>query len=304
MPVRPRSAVFLVAAALFWGLGTVLTKYALNGFTSTTLLPLQLMCSVALLGAAVAVRKERLDFTPENRRAALLGVLNPGIAYALGLLGLARIDASVSVVLWATEPVLIMILAVLILRERVKPASALALLIAMLGVLLIVGRPSGTATVVGVLLTLAAVTACALYSIVLRRMHLVDGTLPIVFMQQVTALAFALLVFAVVSAIQDLGPTSPTSLELGAAVAGGALYYGAAFWVYVSGLRRTTAARAGMYLTLIPVFGLVFSWLLLDERLNVAQVLGAVLVIGSLAAVGFPQVRRERVRTSTSQPPR
>lgn len=45
------------------------------------------------------------------RRLSLLGVLNPGLAYALSIAGLAHVTASVSVLLWAIEPILILALA-------------------------------------------------------------------------------------------------------------------------------------------------------------------------------------------------
>jgi drug/metabolite transporter (DMT)-like permease len=45
--------------------------------------------------------------------------LNPGLAYTLSMLGLTRTTASVATLLWAAEPVLIVALARLLLREPV-----------------------------------------------------------------------------------------------------------------------------------------------------------------------------------------
>jgi probable blue pigment (indigoidine) exporter len=284
MNVRSRSAALLVPAMLCWGLGTVLTKYALSGFTPLTLLPFQLVCSVTFLSVLLWLTGQTPQLRVVNRRAALLGALNPGVAYALGLLGLARIDASVSVVLWATEPLLVVLLALLVLHERAGQSTLIVLFLAMLGVALIIGTPMGPASPLGVTLTLAAVTACALYSVLLRRMHLTDGSLSIVWAQQVVALLFAATVLTVVGLQEGLS-WQATSLEVGAAISAGILYYGVAFWLYVSGLRLTTATRAGMYLTLVPAFGLIFSWALLGERLDLHRVIGAVVVISALAAM-------------------
>jgi probable blue pigment (indigoidine) exporter len=285
MSVRPFPSAYLVPAMACWGLGTVLTKYALGGFTPLTLLPIQLLASVSFLAMALVVRRERPAFGRVNRRAAALGILNPGIAYALGLIGLSRIDASMSVVLWATEPLFIVALALLILKERITARSAALLTFAIVGVVMIVGAPKEAAPVVGVVLTLAAVAACALYSVLLRHMHLTDGTVGVVFLQQAVALAFALIVFAIATTVQQPTQPTPTPLEITAAFTAGVLYYGAAFWLYVGGLRLTTATRAGMYLTLIPVFGLAFSYLLLDERLDAMQITGALLVLGAIGAL-------------------
>jgi len=281
----------LIAAAGAWGLGTVLSKYALGGYDATVLLPFQLLVSVLLLLAFVSFSSAPIRGIRQPGRIALLGVLNPGVAYALGLLGLARIDASVSVIIWATEPVLIVLMAFVFLRETIAGYAVACLAAATVGVLLIVGGPSSATSIVGVALTLAAVLACALYSILLRRMHLSDGTLSVVFVQQVAALTFAVVV-AAVDGVMRLPMQAPTSLQTLSVVVGGGMYYAIAFLFYVAGLRRTSAAYAGMFLTLIPVFGLVFSGLLLGETLGGRQALGAVLVISAMGALGVIEARR------------
>ena len=142
-----------------------------NGFTPLTLLPLQIVVSVAFLTVVLALRRERPRLSPDNWRAGALGILNPGLAYALGLVRLSRIDASVSVVLWATEPLLIVALAFLILKERIGPRTAVLLAVAMTGVVLIVGTPTGSAPIVGVFLTLAADTLAFLSEIVMPQQY-------------------------------------------------------------------------------------------------------------------------------------
>ena len=47
--------------------------------------------------------------------------------------------------------------------------------------------PSAAGSLIGVVLTFASVLACALYTILLRRMGLTDGTLPVVFLHHFTA---------------------------------------------------------------------------------------------------------------------
>lgn len=285
MSTSSRTSLFLVSAMACWGLGTVLSKYALGGFPSLVLLPVELLSSVTFLAVVLLIRGERIKVGSTTLKTALLGVLNPGLAYALGLLGLAYIDASVSVVLWATEPVLITLLAFVVLHEIIGWRTALLLSVAMAGVLLIVGSPTGTASFAGVVLTMAAVAACALYSVLLRKLRLTDGTISIVLLQQGAALAFALLLFSVIAPTWGLAGFSPEPLHIAAAISSGVIYYGAAFWFYVSGLRRTTAINAGLYLTLVPVFGIAMSYVLLGERFDFWQLGGAVLVIGAVVVL-------------------
>jgi len=131
----------LLAATACWGAGTVVTKQVLGSVEPLALLPVQLTASCLFLLVAVRISGTKVDWSPQMTRLALLGVLNPGVAYALGLLGLASITASMSVLLWAAEPVLILVLAAAVLREHVPLALAAAIAVAVLGVVLVVYQP-------------------------------------------------------------------------------------------------------------------------------------------------------------------
>jgi probable blue pigment (indigoidine) exporter len=290
------SHAYLSCAAVCWALGTVLSKYALGGFDASVLLPFQLTCSVLLLGVFLLATGASVHGIQHVVKVAALGVLNPGIAYALGLIGLAQIDASLSVIIWATEPVLIVVTAFAFLHERLPLLSLLCLAMAMAGVALIVGAPSAGEPLAGVALTFSAVVACALYSVLLRRMNVTDGTLPVVFVQQASALSFAVVLLLATQAPSLMTVDASASQVISATLSGG-LYYGVAFLLYVAGLRRTSATRAGMFLTLIPVFGLFFSTLLLGETMNLGQFLGSAMVIGSMALLAIREANEAPVAT-------
>ena len=61
------------------------------------------------------MRRQGISFRSEGSPLlGRLGLLNPGAAYALSLLGLTTITASLSVLLWALEPLMILFLAALV----------------------------------------------------------------------------------------------------------------------------------------------------------------------------------------------
>ena len=99
---RSRYVLALIGAAAAWGIATVITR-ALSEIPPLTLLPVQLAVSVALLSTVLVVDRKHLTWPAGLRRLGLLGILNPGISYALGLVGLTLITASLSVLLWATS---------------------------------------------------------------------------------------------------------------------------------------------------------------------------------------------------------
>ena len=208
-----RHALLLVAATACWGCGTVLSKQVLDrGVAPLTLLAIELAASSLLLWLGMLVLGLRLTWSANLRQLAALGILNPGFAYALGLLGLVTIEASMSVLLWATEPILIMLLAVLLLRERVAAATIVAVAVALIGVMLVLYRPGASGDAIGIVLTIGAVTACAFYTVLTRRLLLDDSSLAVVLVQQLAALVFALVIAGIAwaSAPQTLAcPPTP-----------------------------------------------------------------------------------------------
>ena len=276
------AAAALVAAAACWGIGTVVSKQVVDDVAPLTLLPVQLAVSCALLATIAVARGEPFTWTPPVRRLAALGVLNPGLAYALGLVGLTTITASMYVLLWATEPVLILLLAALVLREHIPAARAAAVAVAVLGVMLVVYQPGATGAAAGVTLTLVSVGFCALYTVLTRRLLLDDSSLTVVLTQQAAALAFAVVLATVVDLFGgtgwDLAGLDVTAL-LGAG-ASGVLYYGLGFWFYLAGLRHVPASYAGAFLPLIPVFG-VAAGFVVGERLESWQWLGAAVILAA-----------------------
>lgn len=281
-----RYSLSLVAAAASWGTATVISKRAVDEIEPLTLLPIELSVSVAVLAVALRVADSNLEWSPELRRLGLLGVLNPGLSYALSLAGLARITASTSVLLWAIEPLLILALAFWLLKDRISKALAACSAVALAGVVLVVFQPGSDATPTGVALTVAGVAACAVYTVLSSKFLTNASPLSVVLVQQAAALVFAVALFAGSVLVTD--PRSLTDASATAwlsAIGAGVLYYAVAFWFYVTGLSGTAPGVAGMFINLIPVFGIASSYVFLGERLTGRQWFGAGLILVAVVAI-------------------
>ncbi|HEV8697359.1 MAG TPA: DMT family transporter [Candidatus Limnocylindrales bacterium] len=285
--IAGRDSAALGLAAVCWGLGTVISKAALAEIPPLSLLTIQLASSVAVL--ALIMRRQGIPLR-DDRHVLLgrLGLLNPGVAYALSLLGLLTITASLSVVLWALEPLVILVLASAFLGERITPGLITLSFAAVAGMVFAVYEPSvGGGELVGVTLTLAGVGCCAVYTVITRRfIPNAAETGQVVLSQQAHAL---LLAFVLIPLVAVLGgqvvPTGLTPLGLASAVGSGVLYYAGAYWFYLGALRRVPASIAASSFYLIPVVGLAGGAVLLGERLAPSQWLGAAIVLGSVLAI-------------------
>ena len=282
-----RTALALTLAAACWGLGTVVSKRAIDEIPPLTLLPIQLGASLAAL--AFLMRWRNLPFRDPAAAPILgrLGLLNPGLAYALSLLGLAYVTVSLSVILWALEPLLILFLAAWFLREPIGPAIVALSTCALGGVLLVIYQPGSEGSLIGVLLTIAGVACCATYTVVTRRwLASADSTPQVVVAQQLHALAFA---FVLVAAVWLLGgAVRPERVSAAGWPARSDPASSATASPTGSACRRCAPSQhlwAAVSFYLIPLFGVAGAFVFLGERLEPSQWLGAALVLAAILVI-------------------
>jgi drug/metabolite transporter (DMT)-like permease len=285
--IAPRDLTALILAATCWGVGTVTSKAALEEIPPFTLLPIQLAASLAVL--AVLMRRQGISFRTEGSPLlGRLGLLNPGLAYALGLIGLTTITASLYVLLWALEPLMILFLAAWFLREHITPAFIVLSMIAVAGMVVIIYDPSSSSgQLIGVALTLAGIACCAAYSVLARRwIPDAEETTQVILAQQAHALLLAIGLVVLVGLVGGaIVPSALTPLGLASAIGSGVLYYAGAYWFYLGALRHVPASFAALSFYLIPIVGVTAGALLLGERLDPRQWVGAFIVLGAILAI-------------------
>jgi drug/metabolite transporter (DMT)-like permease len=281
----------MILSAACWGFATVMTKGALRQIPPYTLLVIQLMASISFLWLGVVITRNRVQLDQKTLLAGATGLLEPGLAYGVGMPGLGLASAANASVIVATEPALIVLLAWWLLRERPSIRLLCAVLVAVCGVTLV--SLSGSIGlehdhILGNFLVLFGTFFAALYVIASSR--LVASNTPIVLaaLQQTFGLvaALVLLIGAVVLGFEKM----PSSISLNVillAVASGIVQYALAFWFYLFGMKTLATGTAAMFLALIPLFGVSGAILFLGETMTFIQALGSVLVLGAVLMIAL-----------------
>jgi drug/metabolite transporter (DMT)-like permease len=202
----------------------------------------------------------------------------------------------------AANPALILVLAVVLLRDRPRPLSWAGIALGLSGVLLVLtgGNLQRLLTFsinTGELLIVGAITVWGLYTIIARRLSIPAITSTAV---QVAMAAVILLPFAVAT-----GAGLPATASEGWSLAFIAVFPSlGSYLLWNLALKRTTAANAGNYLNLIAVFTAIIT-VALGQPVTVPQVVGGVLVISGvlLTSAGGKAPQRPRSSKSTSSPP-
>jgi drug/metabolite transporter (DMT)-like permease len=294
-PLTARTGATTVgASAVAFGAGTAVSVVALRVLRPADLLVVELGGS-ALVLLAVAAASGRL-----HRRGALRalaqGALSPGLSFLLGDLGLARTTATSGSLLLGTETLITVVLAVLVLRERLAIGTAVALGLGLAGTALVsvgAGAPAEAATasdpLVGNLLVVAAVAAGAAYVVWSRgRAQAPEEGLGLT-AWQFTGAATAVTPFVVASWATGgsrLAVAGPGELTAAAAVLACGL---GGLVLFNLGIHAVTASRAGLLASLQPVAGALTGVAVLQEPLGAGQALGgALILVGLLVLARVP----------------
>lgn len=287
-PMRWRFVASGVLASACWGLATIMSKGVVESMPPVTLLVVQLVASVTFLWTVVAWQRSRLPLNWRTLKLGLTGLLEPGVTYTFTLIGLTLTTASkASLLIGAIEPVAIVLLAGLLLRERITRPLVVLLSLACVGVVLVLSAnaTANNSSVLGDLLILLGTFCAALYVVLTRRLVANLSPLPLTALQQTVGLFLALFLWSV-----ELlhGTTDLTAIATETwfwAVTSGIVQYALAFWFYLIVLRGMQAKLASLFLTLIPVFGVGGAYLFLDERLTALQWGGVALVLVALVNI-------------------
>lgn len=286
-----RSSVFIAAAigATFcWGAGMTLTKLALAHFEPSLLLLVQLLASIAFLAVVLVATGTRTTSWSQLLRHSRLGVLEPGLAYFLGLEGLNRISAAEAVVLSSTESIMIVLLAWILAIERPRGIVLLLAIVGAAGAVLVAGShlqyTGGTFSLWGDVLVLGGVLSAAVYVVLSSRLASVTQPLPALIGQQAVAVLLAIGIHLALGKGDFTIPSVSTTGWVLAA-ASGVVQYACAFWLYLWALKGLRADEAGLYLSLIPVFGLMIAIPVLGERLTAMQWMGTLVIIGTIVVL-------------------
>jgi drug/metabolite transporter (DMT)-like permease len=280
--MQSRRLVVLVLATMCWGSAASASKYALRGFGPLTLLVVELSVAVVLLWVVLLIRNSRhsLHSIRPSSRYALLGLFEPGLAYAGLNFGLVYTSAVNGSLLGGLETPMVVLLAVFVLRERLHRRGVIAVGITFIGVALVSVAHTTPRAGLGVLLIIGSVISAAIYVLLTSRQP--AGTVPIVMTawQFTFGLAYTLpfLTWQWATGAEAIPLHTELSAWFAAVIAGG-VGFAASFLLYNSVATTLPATVSGMALSLIPLFGLLTALLTLHEPVTITQIIGGILIV-------------------------
>ena len=281
---KARARLLLLGSAVSFGLMAVLARRlsrGADGFSAGQLAMIRFV-----VGAAVSLAAFRLRpglYAPRNRRLLWTRGVSGGIVVVLYFLALQRIPAGEAGMLYNLFPVIATAMSVRAFGERPTIHLALALGVATLGVVLVLGDGSlRLALGAGEALAVGAAVFAAVSSVTIRAMRATDNAATIFFYFCLGGFPVAL-PFA-------LGPW-PAAGGAWALAGVMALAAFAAQVMLADAYGALSISEAAIWLQLTPLAQYLLAAAILGERVSAAGALG--IVIG-IAGVAYGTVRGHR----------
>jgi len=287
--------------ALIWGSSFLFIRIGVEQLPPFQLVFIRTGVAAVGLTAVVYARGKRL---PTDRRSIFdllfLGIVNTVFPFALITWGETHIESGVASVLQGTAALFTLVIAHFAFTdERITWRKAAGLVIGFLGVVVLSSREMGTATTESTSLLyllgqLAIVVASLCYAFggAYSRKAMQNRLEPIV------VAAGAMIVASVITGIVTylspvMGGPQPVNLAqlsprvLGAILALGLVNTFVAYLIFYSLVAQLGASRTSMITYVIPVIGLILGALFLGESLDARLLLGAAMILGSIAIVNL-----------------
>jgi len=230
------------------------------------------------------LRRDRAVLVAGWRWLALLGILGTCLYNALTYLGLQQTEAINGLLLNSFIPIVIVALAWGFHGKRLKPIEALGIAASFLGVLNIIARGDAHNLLrltlnVGDIWILLSVVAWAAYTLLLPhrpKAHPLAFLFAIALIGIVATLPFYLMEVAA-------GRHIRSSVGAWGAIAYAGIFpafLGFIFWN--KGVEQVGASRAGLFIHLMPAFGILLAAIFLGEAMTWFHVVGIALIFGGI----------------------
>lgn len=276
--------VELVALAAIWGASFLFMRVAAKDFGAVPLVEVRLTLGALILLPFLWQARNR--FTASHLwRLAGIAVINSALPFMLFAWAAQRAPAGVGAITNALAVVFTAVVAAMFFGERINSRQAAGLFTGFVGVVVLASGKIGGESVWPA--ALAGTFAALLYGFGGNLIRRQLGGLPPSAVAAATLVSASLLLSPFAFATWPQAPIPTVSWICGIAL--GVLCTGIAYVLYYRLIARIGAPRAATVTYLIPLFGVLWAWLLLGEPLTLSMAIAGALILGG---VGLSQQRK------------
>ena len=295
-PVHASPYLLLTLTVFFWSTNWIIGRAVHDDVPPMMLTFLRWVFALAFLTPFVlgSVRRDWPLIRAHWRTLLLLGTVGVACHNAFAYVGLNFTTATNGVMLNSFMPVMIIAMAWMFFGERLTALQLVGVAVSLGGVLVILSRGSLDTLAsfrlnIGDLFVMLAMASWSLYTVLLRRRPPGIAMLSFLFVLGVVGVV-EMLPLGIAEAM-IVGPSVPSARTFVAIAAVGLFSSVLAYIFWNRGVEAVGPQVAGLFVHLMPVFGVLLAWLFLGERLEPFHLAGIALI---LAGIGIT-TRRGRL---------
>lgn len=273
-----RHILMALSVPLIWGMGFVFAKAALDHFPPILLMAFRFTVTALALVWFVKPPLKLLG------KIAVIALISAAVQYSLTFTGLKGIDASTAILVVQLEVPFMILLGVLLLKERPALRKYLGIALAFVGVALIAGEPRLRESFLPIALVIGGAFFWALGQVMIRKLGEVGGFTLIAWVAVMAApqlfIASAIFESNQIELIQKANWfVWGTVIYLGLVMTA----IGYSIWYHLLG--KYEVNQVGPFLLLLPVFTVAAGSMFLGEEMTLIGLLGGLVIVGGLTLI-------------------
>lgn len=280
---RVLASLGLFLAMLLWSSSFIALKYAVVEYHPMVMVTGRLFVAVALLAVFWKWIYKKPVGTISRKDwwlLLVLGLLEPSLYLLLEGYAMRLTTASQAGMIVASQPIFVLLLAFVILKEKVRRRTAIGFVLALWGVIWLCADAVATEhapdPLLGNILECLAMVCGAMYVITAKKLSAACSPLLITAVQAVVGLLFFLPLLALPNVNLPVSfPLVPTL----AVVYLGLMVSLVSFVLFNYSIVRLPAAQTGAFLNLVPIMTVFLGMSLMGDTLTVGQWIASALVM-------------------------
>jgi len=274
--------LLLLAVVAVWGSNFAVVKYSLQEVSPMAFNSLRFMIAIVVMWYLVIHRGRKVQLYKKDLWPLIgLGLLGNFVYQVAFIIGIEWSYSANAAVLLGSGPMYVALISHFIFKKKVSVGQILGIITGFLGVLILIlgkeGFELNGLSGLGDLLLFVAALCWALTSV-----------LSISYLNRYTPLDLAVIsmtsgglaiILAGMPWVLEVDFTSLSGRAWAGILYSGALSIALSYIVWNYALSKVGAVRTTAFQNFVPMFGVLFGFIILDERLSLWQYLGAIMVI-------------------------
>jgi drug/metabolite transporter (DMT)-like permease len=279
--------LLILLAIIFWGTSFVATKTVLHEIKPVTIIILRLILASTLLTIIAITTKRKFSLNLKSHGWIFILALVAVFHLWIQVTGLQYTTAANTGWIIGTAPIFMAILGFVFYKEKITPLQFLGILVALVGLLLLIGK--GDITNIGLienqgdLLVLGSAFTWGVYSMVNKKISLSYSPL--------MTILYLFLMMAVIIIPFNLNTETINSVINLSLISWMWIFFlgifcsGIAYVIWAQALRDMESAKVGAFLYFEPLVTVIAAWFFLQEEITLLMIFSGLLITAGVFIV-------------------